>query len=108
MDPVSVDSTGASRGSLASYVAGFLLSVALTIAAFALVTEADLSRSFVVAGIFAAAVVQIVVQLHFFLHLDRSSAMRWNALALLFTLLIMGLFVGGTLWIMHSLHYNMM
>jgi len=108
VDPATVDSTGASRGSLGSYVVGFLLSVALTVAAFALVAEGDLPRSVVVAGIFVAAVVQIVVQLHFFLHLNRSSAMRWNALALLFTLLIMGLFLGGTLWIMHNLDYRMM
>jgi cytochrome o ubiquinol oxidase subunit IV len=59
-------------------------------------------------GIFAAAAVQIVVHLHYFLHLDTSSTMRWNVLALVFALLIMILFVGGTIWIMYHLKYRMM
>jgi cytochrome o ubiquinol oxidase operon protein cyoD len=46
--------------------------------------------------------------LHYFLHLDTSSAARWNVLALIFTFLIMILFVGGTLWIMSNLNYRMM
>ena len=60
------------------------------------------------AGIFSAGIVQILVHLHYFLHLDTSSASRWNVLALIFTLLIMVLFVGGTLWIMYTLNYRMM
>ena len=65
-------------------------------------------RSAVVAGLFSAGVAQMAVPLRYFLHLDRSSAMRWNVLVLAFTALIMGLFVGGTLWIMYSLHGRMM
>ena len=67
-----------------------------------------LSRSAVLVGIFCAAVAQILVHLHYFLHLDTSSAARWNVLALVFTVLIMVLFVGGTLWIMSNLNYRMM
>ena len=67
-----------------------------------------LSRSAVLVGIFGAAIVQILVHLHYFLHLDTSSAARWNVLALMFTVLIMILFVGGTLWIMYNLNYRMM
>jgi cytochrome o ubiquinol oxidase operon protein cyoD len=60
------------------------------------------------AAIFVAGIVQILVHLHYFLHLDTTSAARWNVVALMFTLLIMALFVGGTIWIMHSLYYRMM
>ena len=59
-------------------------------------------------GIFGAAALQILVHLHYFLHLDTSSTMRWNVLALVFTVLILVLFVGGTLWIMANLNYRMM
>jgi cytochrome o ubiquinol oxidase subunit IV len=59
-------------------------------------------------GIFAAAVVQILVHLHYFLHLDRSSAQRWNLMTLLFTLMVMTIFIGGSLWIMLDLHSRMM
>jgi cytochrome o ubiquinol oxidase operon protein cyoD len=62
----------------------------------------------VLGGIIGAAIVQILVHLHYFLHLDTSSALRWNLLALLFAVLIITLFVGGTLWIMYHLHYRMM
>ena len=69
---------------------------------------AGMPRWISIAGIFGAAVAQILVHLHYFLHLDTSSAARWNVLALLFTLLIMFLFVGATLWIMSDLKYRMM
>jgi cytochrome o ubiquinol oxidase operon protein cyoD len=103
-----LEGMGANRGSLGSYGAGFLFSIVLTGAAFALVMSEEVSRTVTVAGIFVAAVLQILVHLHYFLHLDRSSAARWNVLALLFTVLIMFLFVAGTLWIMYSLNYRMM
>jgi heme/copper-type cytochrome/quinol oxidase subunit 1 len=56
-------------------------------------------------GIFGAAVVQMLVHLHYFLHLDSSSG---NVAALIFTVLIMVLFAGGSIWIMYSLYYPMM
>jgi len=108
MNQAHVDGSGASRGSFKSYATGFILSIALTAIAFALVVSGGFSRSAVLFGIFSAAIVQILVHLHYFLHLDSSSAMRWNVLALVFALLIMILFVGGTLWIMYHLKYRMM
>jgi cytochrome o ubiquinol oxidase subunit IV len=59
-------------------------------------------------GIFGAAIFQILVHLHYFLHFDTSSAARWNVTALVFNLLIIILFVGGTLWIMPNLNYRIM
>lgn len=108
MSQAPIDSTGISRGSLRSYLTGFVLALILTAMPFALVMSGTLSSSAALAGILSAGVVQILVHLHYFLHLDTSSAARWNVLALIFTLLIMILFVGGTLWIMHSLYYRMM
>ena len=109
MDRILIASTGAGKGSFKSYAAGFNLSIILTIIAFGLVMQGGkLSDRAVLFGIFAAAIAQILVHLHYFLHLDTSSAARWNVLALVFTLLIMVLFVGGTLWIMASLHFRMM
>ena len=108
MDQAPIDSTGASRGSLKSYLTGFVLSLILTAIPFALVMSGTLSSSAILAGIFSAGIVQILVHLHYFLHLDTSSEERWNVLAMIFTLLIMVLFVGGTLWIMFNLNYRMM
>jgi cytochrome o ubiquinol oxidase subunit IV len=108
MSQAPVDSTGASRGSLKSYLTGFVLSLILTGIPFALVMSGTLSSSATLAAIVSAGIVQILVHLHYFLHLDTSSEARWNVLAMMFTLLIMVLFVGGTLWIMSSLNYRMM
>jgi len=102
------DSTGASRGGLSSYVTGFILPVVLTVIAFALVMGGMFPRSAVLSGIVGAAVLQILVQLHYFQHVNTSLAARWNVLALLFTLLIMILFIGGSLWTMYHLNYRMM
>jgi cytochrome o ubiquinol oxidase operon protein cyoD len=107
MNQPHIDATGASRGSFKSYATGFILSNILTGIAFALVMSGRFSRSAALFGIFCAAIVQILVHLHYFLHLDTSSAMRWNVLALVFALLIMILFVGGTIWIMYHLNYRM-
>jgi len=108
MHHTQIESLGISRGSLKSYTAGFIFSIVLTGIAFALVMSGAVSGRIALSGIAIAAVVQILVHLHYFLHLDTSSSMRWNVLALLFTLLIMFLFVGGTIWIMINLNYRMM
>jgi cytochrome o ubiquinol oxidase operon protein cyoD len=106
MSQAQIERTGASRGSLKSYTAGLLLSVVLTLIPFALIMSGVVDRSATLFWIFGAAILQIVVQLHFFLHLDRSSAARWNVLALIFTSLIVTLFVGGTIWIMVHMNYR--
>lgn len=101
------DEAGARVGSSKTCATGFALSLVLTFAAFGLVMTGALPRGATVACLFVAAIAQILVQLHYFLHLDRSSAMHWNLMSLLFTAFIVFLFVGGSLWIMYGLHYRM-
>jgi cytochrome o ubiquinol oxidase subunit IV len=108
MNQAAIDRTSTGRGSLKSYLTGFALSLILTAIAFALVMKGTWSAGVTLAGIFGAGLVQILVHLHYFLHLDTASAARWNVLAMIFTILIMILFVGGTLWIMSTLNYRMM
>ena len=109
MNQTLIDSTGASRGNVKSYTTGLILSIILTAIAFVLVMQgAAIPHGIVFVSIFGAATVQILVHLHFFLHLDTSSKARWNVLALVLTVLIMILFVGGSLWIMSNLNYRMM
>jgi cytochrome o ubiquinol oxidase operon protein cyoD len=104
-----MDRAGAGRGSFKSYTVGFILSILLTAIAFALTIQSgELPRWIVLTGIFGAAVLQILVHLHYFLHLDTSSAARWNILALVITVLILILFVALSLWIMANLDYRMM
>ena len=108
MNRAQIENTGASRGTFRSYGTGFVLSIILTAIAFALVMSGLVSTPVVLFGIAVAAILQILVHLHFFLHLDATSSSRWNVLALVFTLLIMILFVGGSIWIIFNLKYRMM
>ena len=108
MSQAPIDSTGMSRGTLTSYLTGFVLALILTVIPFGIVMSGAFSPAATIFAIFAAGAVQMVVHLHYFLHLDTSSAARWNVLALMFTLLILTLFVGGSLWIMWTLNYRMM
>ena len=103
MKSVSIDNTGASRGSLKTYTVGFILSVVLTVIAFYLAMSDGMPRHAMVWGICSAGIVQILVHLHYFLHLDTTSSSRWNLMVL-----IMVIFVGGTLWVMYTLNYRMM
>jgi cytochrome o ubiquinol oxidase subunit IV len=108
MSPASIDSTGLSRGTLTTYLTGFILALILTAIPFAFVMSGAFSPAATILAIFGAGVVQVVVHLHYFLHLDFSEASRGNLAALLFTIVILTLFVGGSLWIMWTLNYRMM
>jgi len=108
MSQTEVESAGAVKGSLKTYVGGFVLALVLTVVSFGLVMSGARPRTMLFLGLWAAAALQILVHLHYFLHLDTSSAARWNVLALLFTVLIMFIFVGGSIWIMFNLNYRMM
>jgi cytochrome o ubiquinol oxidase operon protein cyoD len=109
MDQTPMERAGAGKASFKSYAVGFILSILLTAIAFALAIQSGgLPRWTVLTGIFGAAFLQILVHLHYFLHLDTSSAARWNILALVITLLILILFVALSLWLMADLNYRMM
>ena len=101
-------SAGASHGSVKSYVIGFVLAVILTVIPFKLVMGGTLEASTTLAVILGLAVVQIVVHLIYFLHLDSSSEQRWNVMALAFPAPILPIVVAGSLWIMHNMNANMM
>ncbi|HKB59221.1 MAG TPA: cytochrome o ubiquinol oxidase subunit IV [Gallionellaceae bacterium] len=103
----AADGGAAAGASLKSYATGFVLSVLLTAIPFALVMQGRASRAGMVAAIAGAGVVQLAVHLYFFLHLDASSRARWNWLAFIFALLVMVLVIGGTVWIMYNLAYNL-
>ena len=99
----------AGHGSLKGYLIGFLLSIILTAIPFALVMggvfDSKLLTAVVVMGLGA---VQIVVHMVFFLHMNLRSEGGWTLMALIFTLIIVGIALAGSLWVMHHLNANMM
>ena len=104
----SHDSHNASHGSVKSYAIGFILSVILTIIPFGLVMYPTLPKATTLAIVLLFAVIQVVVHLYYFLHLDRSQAQRNNVIAFVFTAIVILLLVGLSLWIMFSIHTYMM
>ena len=54
------------------------------------------------------AVVQVLVHLVYFLHLNASSEMRWNLVTIVFSAVIIFIIITGSLWIMWNLNHQMM
>jgi len=96
------------RASLKMYLMGFLLAAVLTLTAFLLVGTHVFDRTVTIGIIIALAVLQLFVQLVFFLHLGKEARPRWNLVTFLFMLMVLVIIVGGSLWIMDNLNYNMM
>ena len=90
------------------YLIGFTLSLILTGVAYILVSEQLLSGGELITMIVLLAATQVLVQLIFFLHLGNEPRPRWKLVVFLFMLVVLGILVGGSLWIMQNLDYNMM
>jgi cytochrome o ubiquinol oxidase operon protein cyoD len=94
--------SGASHGNVKSYVLGFIFSVILTALSFGVVIGHLFPGGSEVLALAVLALVQVLVHLTFFLHMNGSSAQRWNVVVFAFTVLIAAIVIGGTVWIMHN------
>jgi len=106
-----ITKTGATIGSIASYTAGFILSLVLTITAYVMVSNyshgnSGANHKYLLSAIFALALIQLFVQLIFFLHLDRESKPRWNLMVASFAVTVVLILVLGSIWIMNNLNYH--
>lgn len=116
-----------------SYYIGAALSVLLTLVAFGAILSIGLSQVPVAASLSlgsssisfetavngvgrttalwilaVAAVLQILAQLRFFLHIDLSRQKREDLQLILFSLLLLSIMAGGTIWILGNLSQRMM
>ncbi len=100
---------GASHSTLGGYATGFILSVILTAIPFWLVMGKVFDKSSTTAlVVLAFAVVQIVVHMVYFLHMNTKSEGGWTMLALIFTLVLVVITLSGSLWVMYHMNTNMM
>ncbi|OGT44339.1 MAG: cytochrome o ubiquinol oxidase subunit IV [Gammaproteobacteria bacterium RIFCSPHIGHO2_12_FULL_40_19] len=99
---------GAKAKTLTSYLIGLFLSLLFTFTAFGLIANHVLSDTASYISITALAIAQLFAQVIFFLRLNNTSEGRWNTMPFIFTFLIVGVLVGGSLWIMYNLNMNMM
>lgn len=95
------------HGTTASYIVGFILSLIFTIIPYYLVVKHVVSGNVLLATIIGFAVLQMIVQVVFFLHLGREKKPYWQTGFLIATVGAIFAVVVGSLWIMHHLHYNM-
>ena len=97
------------HSSLRDYTIGFVLSVILTAIPFWLVMAkviADRNTAVLVLGGFA--VVQILVHMVYFLHMNGKIEGGWTMLSTIFTVVFVAIAIAGTLWVMFHMNANMM
>jgi cytochrome o ubiquinol oxidase operon protein cyoD len=99
---------GVKAKTLKSYLIGLSLSLILTMVSFTLVGKHLLSTVDLYITLTALAVAQLFAQVICFLRLNVSQEGRWNTMPFIFTFVIVGILVGGSLWIMYNLNANMM
>jgi cytochrome o ubiquinol oxidase operon protein cyoD len=99
--------SGISAG-VRGYLIGLALSVLLTAVSFALVGTKLIWGPGIPVALAVMAVAQMGVHLVFFLHITTGPDNTNNVLALAFGVLIVGIVVAGSLWIMYHLNGNMM
>ncbi|MGJ9416529.1 cytochrome o ubiquinol oxidase subunit IV [Massilia sp. CMS3.1] len=94
--------------SVKDYTIGFLLAVVLTVIPFWLVMGNILDPSMTRFVIMGFAAVQVVVHMIYFLHMNSKSEGGWNMMALILTIVLLGIILAGSVWVMYHMNANMM
>ncbi len=98
---------------LRSYLIGFILSLICTFTAYILVlihissAHETIPHIVLIPSILLIAILQLLIQLIFFLHLGQESSAKWNIILFIFTCCSILVIVVGSIWIMYHLNYNM-
>lgn len=87
---------------------GFCLSLLLTFAAYVLAVKRVFFGPILFAAVLGLGSLQALIQFVLFLHVGIESKPRWNLLMFFFMVLVVFLIIGGSLWIMETLNYNLM
>ena len=97
------------EGTLRGYLTGFALAAILTIIPFWLVMGHVFENHWLtITIVLLLAVVQIVVHIVYFLHLDTKSEGGWNMMAFVFTAVLVVIVLGASIWVMYNENANMM
>ena len=94
------------RREFRSYLWGVGLALVLTLVSFALVHWAAVPRLTLLMVVGGFALIQMIVHLRFFLHIDFRHK-REDLLLILFSALLLFIMVAGSIWIMSSLAIRM-
>ncbi|MBW8184569.1 cytochrome o ubiquinol oxidase subunit IV [Shewanella nanhaiensis] len=108
VDTLDSHSSADLMASVKSYLVGFIMSVVLTAIPFWAVITHHFDTPITLALVLVTAIVQIVVHLKYFLHLDFSEEGKLNTFSFLFTALIIVMVVGLSVWIIYAANDLMM
>jgi cytochrome o ubiquinol oxidase operon protein cyoD len=97
-----------SHGGVRSYAVGLALSFLLTIGSFGAVMTGVVPQAMRLTVIVVLCIVQLLVQLVWFLHLGSRKDQRENTAIFICTGLVIAIVVSGSLWVMHNANTNMM
>lgn len=95
------------HGTMQSYVIGFVLSLVFTAIPYYLVVNKTVTGNSLLATILTFALLQMFIQVFFFLHLGRGPKPLYNVAFFVSTVGIILAVVGGSIFIMNNLRYNM-
>lgn len=99
---------GTGEKTLKLYLIGLVLCLILTCASFGVVAYHPVAGKAAFICLSVLAIAQLFVQVIFFLRLNTNTPeARWNVLSFVFAIFVVVILVGGTLWIMYNLNYNM-
>ena len=100
---------GTGKKNLRVYVLGLLWCIALTLIPFAAVMYRPFTYGWTMVILLVSAVLQFFVQVICFLRLNTKTEQgQYNVVTFMFTFLVVFILIGGSVWIMVSLNYNMM
>ncbi len=103
-----LDVTHKSNTSKKLPIYGYFFSLILLFTVFFIVTKTHMVRWALVFFVIGLAAVQTLIQLLTFLNLGIESKPRWGIMTALFTLMVIIIIFGGSIWIMKTINYNMM
>ena len=101
---------GTGQKNLQVYVVGIVLCIILTLIPFYVIMhDTGMAHQSKFAIIMVSALLQFLVQVFCFLRLSgKTSQGRMNIMAFIFTIIVLIVVIGGSMWIMYHLNYNMM
>lgn len=95
------------HGTIGAYIVGFVLSLIFTIIPYYLVTQKVMTGRTLIAAILGIALLQMVIQLVFFLHLGRGPKPLYNIVFFFATAGVIVITIGASLFIMDNLYRTM-
>lgn len=95
------------RGTTRAYITGFWLSLIFTAIPYLLVVNKLMTGKGLLVTILGIGVLQMLIQVFFFLHLGRGPKPFYNVVFFVGAIGTILVVVGGSVFIMNNLHYNM-